>query len=61
MVDESSLSIAALGLRSSLAKATGIDENQVIIGHPQAAADQQKDAMDKDFLSLFLYRVEYGA
>ncbi|NTU43089.1 MAG: DUF4255 domain-containing protein, partial [Nitrospirales bacterium] len=39
----------------------GIDENQVIIGHPQAAADQQKDAMDKDFLSLFLYRVEYGA
>lgn len=58
MADASSLSLAALCLRSRLKKATNIAENRIVIGHPQAAAEQRESEQDEDLLNLFFYRVE---
>src|SRR5690349_11474695 len=58
MGDASALSLAALALRAQLAQATGLEETQVVIGHPQLAVKKQEGFEDKDFLGLFIYRVE---
>jgi hypothetical protein len=61
MLASSSLSLAAVGLRTQLKDATGIPLNQLIIGHPQVATKEQEEHLDQHYVNLFFYQVEFGA
>ncbi|MFL6621177.1 MAG: Pvc16 family protein [Sulfurifustis sp.] len=61
MAVPSALSVAARALRTHLAGAVGLPESQILIGHPNQAVKDVEGEANKQFLNLFLYRIDYGA
>ena len=60
MVAISSLSVAANELRTLLKnEITGLEIDQIKIGHPKYTFENMGDAADKNFLNLFFYNVSY--
>jgi len=60
MVAISSLSVAANELRTLLKnEITGLEIDQIKIGHPKYTFENMGDAADKNFLNLFFYHVSY--
>lgn len=59
-MDATALSLAARALRSSLAEPLGLTLNQILIGHPSAAA-KEAERDPRTLLNLFFYRIEPGA
>jgi len=60
-VDPTALSLAARGLRGYLAPGLGVEEGQILIGHPSASIKDAEGDVGKQYLNLFFYRVEHGA
>jgi hypothetical protein len=60
-MDPSALSTAVRRLRSVLTTEVKLPSDQVLIGHPNAAAKEVAPGNGKHFLNLFVYRVDPGA
>ncbi|MCP3952320.1 MAG: DUF4255 domain-containing protein, partial [Desulfobacterales bacterium] len=59
-MDANAISIAARNLRTYMAGRLGINEDNILIGHPGIAADTADANPGSQFVNLFFFRVEHG-